>query len=74
MAAAAAAAAVAVVEEVELVWRAEEARCGVAAALIGSQGAEMRVNSAAMNHVTGRSQQNEVSIKERRKILIQVLV
>lgn len=40
--------------------RAEEARCGVAAALIGSQGVETRVNSAAVDHAVGHCQQNEV--------------
>lgn len=58
--------AAAVVEEVELVVRAEEARCGVAAALIGSQGVETRVNSAAVDHAVGHCQQNEVSVEKER--------
>lgn len=66
-----AAAAAAAVEEAELVARAEEAQCGVAAALIGSQGAEMHVNSAAMGHVTGRCRQNEVSVEKKSEENIQ---
>ena len=62
-AAAAVAAAVVVVEGAELAARAEEARCGVAAALVDSQGAEVRVSSAASDHVTGQGQQNEVSVE-----------
>ena len=46
---------------------AEEARCGVAAALIGSQGAEMRVSSAE-DRVTGRCRQSEVSAERRGNI------
>ena len=41
----------------------EEARCGVAAALIGSQGAEMHVSPAATDRATGRYRQSEVSIE-----------
>lgn len=41
---------------------AEEARCGVAAALIGSQGAEMHVSSAATDHATGHCRLSEVSV------------
>lgn len=40
----------------------EEARCGVAAALIGSQGVEMHVSSAAMDRATGHCRQSEVSV------------
>lgn len=46
--------------------RAEEARCGVAAALIGSQGVETHVNSAAVDHAVGHCQQNEVSVEKER--------
>lgn len=53
-------AAAAVAEEAELVVTAEEARCGVAAALIGSQGVEMHVSSAEEDHATGRCRQSEV--------------
>ncbi len=42
---------------------AEEARCGVAAVLIGSQGVEMHVSFAAMGHVTGHCRQSEVSVE-----------
>lgn len=63
----AAAVVAAVAEEVELVARAAEARRGVAAALIGSQGGEMRVSSAALDHVIGRCWQSEVSVKKKKK-------
>lgn len=58
-----AAAAAAVAEEAELDATAEEARCGVAAALIGSQGVEMHVSPAATDRATGRYRQSEVSIE-----------
>lgn len=44
----------------------EEARCD-GAALIGSQGVEMHVGSAASDRVTGRCQQDEVSTKRIQK-------
>lgn len=53
----------AVAEEAELAVTAGEAHCGVAAALIGSQGVEMHVSSAAMDHATGHCQQSEVSVE-----------
>lgn len=55
-------AAAAAAEEAELVVTVEEARCGVAAALIGSQGVEMHVSSAAMDRATGHCRQSEVSV------------
>lgn len=61
-------AAAAVAEEEELVVMAEEARCGVAVALSGSQGVETHVSSAAMGHVTDHCQQDEVSAKTRGNI------
>lgn len=56
-------------EEAELVVTAEEARCGVAAALIGSQGVEMHVSSAE-DHVTGHCRQSEVSVERQRTSLL----
>ena len=40
----------------------EEARCGVAAALIGSQDVEMHVSSAE-DHANGHCLQSEVSVE-----------
>lgn len=54
-------AAVAVAEEAGLVVRAEEARCGVAAAPTGCQGEETHVSSAARVRVPGRCRLSEVS-------------
>ncbi len=47
----------------------EEAHCGVAAALIGSQGVEMHVSPAAMDHGTGRCWRGEVSADRGGKYL-----
>lgn len=44
-----------------LVVRAEEARCGVAAAPTGCQGVETHVSSAARVRAPGRCRQSEVS-------------
>lgn len=49
--------------------RAAEARCGVAAALIGSQGVETHVSSVVMDHVIGHCWQSEVSAERGEKIL-----
>lgn len=56
--------AAAVAEEAEPAETAGEAHCGVAAALIGSQGVEMHVSSAVSDHATGRCQQSEVSVEK----------
>lgn len=48
--------------------RAEEARCGVAVALTGSQGVETHVSSAAMGHAADHCQQYEVSAKTQGNI------
>lgn len=55
-------------EGVELAARAEEVRCGVAVALIDSQGAETHVSSVAADHACGQGRQNEVSVKRGGKI------
>lgn len=72
--AAAVAAAVAVVAEgAELAVRAGEARCGVAAALIGSQGAEMHVSSVAVGRASGQGRQNEVSVEGVVKKILKII-
>lgn len=59
-------AAAAAAEEAGLVvGKAEAARCGGAAALIGSQGAERRVSSAATGRATGHCRQSEVTAQRR---------
>lgn len=60
--------AAAVAEEAVLVVRAEEARCGVAAAPTGCQGVETHASSAARVRATGHCRQSEVSA-ERREIV-----
>lgn len=52
-----------VAEGVELAARAEEVRCGVAAAPIDSQGAETHVSSVAADRAYGQGRQSEVSEK-----------
>lgn len=53
-------------EAAVLAVRAEGGRCGVAAALIGSRGAEMDVSSAAVARASAQVRQNEVSVEIQR--------
>lgn len=53
-------------EAAVLAVRAEGGHCGVAAALIGSRGAEMDVSSAAADRASGQARQNEVSVEIQR--------